>query len=151
MLCVFVLCTSQVLHPSGDYAVTSNRSGKLSAWDLQAHVVTAAAAAVAGNSSGSGIDSKAAAVTKQPLHVELSGQDGSIVDCLRFLSGGCCSERVTAQTGVVDVECIANLVECCKEERQDLQAQDLGHYIIGCYSSCCFGANSCSTARLRWL
>jgi hypothetical protein len=99
----------QVLHPQGYYAVTSSRTGKLATWDLRpvlhaaAQLVAAAAAAASsGSSTGSGftggvtdesaaaevvLAAAAAAVVKSPLHVEQSGLEGSVVDCMRFLSG----------------------------------------------------------------
>jgi hypothetical protein len=103
----------QVLHPQGHYAVTSSRSGKLSRWDLQpvlhaaAQVSPAAAAAAAAGSfsfHGGGMEEPAAAaaaaaaaaealaaagssVVKSPLQVEQAGLEGSVVDCMRFLSG----------------------------------------------------------------
>lgn len=78
----------QALHPSGDYVVSSSRSGKLNTWQLQ-HVVAAADAAAAalpgaGDAALSTLDAAAAAVVKQPL---LGVEQGGAVDCMRWLSG----------------------------------------------------------------
>jgi hypothetical protein len=99
----------QVLHPQGHYAVTSSRAGKLNTYDLQpvleATTQTAAAAASSSTSSdehNSGaaahqaaaaaaaeavLAAAGAAVVKQPLLVEHLSLQGSVVDCMRFLSG----------------------------------------------------------------
>eukprot|EP00878_Enallax_costatus_P018005 GHUV01018931.1.p1 GENE.GHUV01018931.1~~GHUV01018931.1.p1 ORF type:complete len:475 (+),score=169.25 GHUV01018931.1:778-2202(+) len=76
-----------VLHPQGHCIITSNRSGKLSRWNIQQLLPAPEAAQQACQGTATAAAAGAQAdVVKEPLLLS-GGPGGSVVDCMRFLSG----------------------------------------------------------------